>query len=65
MERMEDLDFAQVGGRVRVTRGFVGRHEAVDVRVDDHRAEREVGLFILASAPDIGKTRGACDRGPS
>ena len=38
MERVEDLDLAQVGGHVAVARQLVGRDEAVDVRVDDHRS---------------------------
>ena len=42
VERVEDLDLAEVGRPRRVARRFVGRDEAVDVRVDDHRPRRGI-----------------------
>ena len=39
VERVEDLDFCEVALGRSVARGQVGRYEAVDVRVEDHRCQ--------------------------
>ena len=36
VERMEDLDLAQMRGRIAVAGSLVGRDEAVDMGVEDH-----------------------------
>ena len=60
MQCVEDLDLAQVGGRVRVTRRLVGRDEAVDVRVDDHPSLLEALGDASPPASSGNRSRSVC-----